>query len=231
VYATLLAVVKGKVGALLSLTGRAVKGAALARKPANPRAASGRAGLPGLVIHQMPLLISPSAPVRRHEIPDAGATRTDGLGQHRPHRLVEPPDGPITQPAGSPIRMQASAIQNFVRVDVADPGNHLLMHQQGLHTASAILDHLPEALPGDGERIASKPPGGKPFEEGTVQELDPTKPPGIPVSQLGFRPSLKRQHQMRVLGIAGVREPKQEQAGHPELRDEIPGLIGSGEGQ
>src|SRR5207249_10661171 len=105
----------------------------------------------------MPPLISAAAPVRGYEIPDAGATRAEGLGQHRPHSLVEPPDGPITQPAGSPIRMQAGAVQDFVRVDVADPGNHLLMTQQGLHSASAPLDHLPEALPGDDGRAGSKP--------------------------------------------------------------------------
>src|SRR5437879_6444720 len=95
----------------------------------------------------MPLPIVPLRPIRRQEIADAGASIRDGLAQDISHRVVEAPDGPDLQAARHPIGMQATAIQYLIRIDVADTGDDLLLHEQGLEAPAPARPHRPEALP------------------------------------------------------------------------------------
>ena len=114
-------------------------------------------------------LIPAFSAIRRQKIPDARAAITNGVQQDLLHRVIEPPDCLGLQPAGHSIGMKSGAIQDFIRIDVADPGNDLLMHEQGFEAAAAPHHQLSKLFPRDGQRVTSEALVAKPLQPGEVE--------------------------------------------------------------
>src|SRR6266540_6295307 len=121
-----------KMRVLFPLAGGAVERAALALQSPDRLAALGRTGLSGFVVDAMLFPVVPLGPVRRQKIPDAGAAGLDRFREDFLHAVVQPLDRGKLQPACRPIGMEPGAVQDFIRIDVDDAGDRLLVHEQRL---------------------------------------------------------------------------------------------------
>lgn len=88
-------------------------------------------------IHEMVLLVTTFGAVRRKEISDARPAAVDGVQEHLSHRVVQEIDHLPPHATRDPMWMQAGSEQNFVGVNVPDPGDRLLLHQQRFQTSPA----------------------------------------------------------------------------------------------
>jgi hypothetical protein len=99
---------------------------------ANDPAATVGAELTFFAIHKMTVFVLTFRAVRRKEIFDTGSATGNCLTQHRLYRVIESDDRAPTQSIHFTVRMESGTKENFVRVNIPNPGNHLLMHQQWL---------------------------------------------------------------------------------------------------
>jgi hypothetical protein len=76
-----------------------------------------------------------------------------GGAQHPPHRGVQPPEFVVVQACDRPQRAQTGLPADLVGEQVAEPGDHRLVHQHRLEPAPPALQHLPEPPQVDAERI------------------------------------------------------------------------------
>lgn len=188
-------------------------------------AAAVRARLAFLSVYKMPLLVLPFCSIRGKEIPHAGTPIPDSLFQHFPHRSVQSLGGRPAQPVGGSIRMKAGTKQDFVRIDVADAGNHLLVHQKRLEPPAASAQKTDELFLRHVQRIEAKPPGDEAVQPLLIQQINPSEPPGIPVVHLGLRASVQAQREMDVPGKPFARRLKEKSPGHSEFADDIPSFF------
>ena len=114
--------------------------------------------------------------------------------------------------------MQAGPVQDLIRIDVADPGDELLMHKQGLEAPAPARHHRPEVLPGHRQRIAPEPPRGKARQARPVEQVDPTEPSGVPVIQRWDRAG-QRKGEVGMLPVRGIEQGEEQEAGHAELEE------------
>ena len=97
---------------------------------ANDPAATVGAELTFFAINKMTVFVLTFRTVRRKEIFDAGSATGNRLTQHRLHGVIESDYRAPTQTTHFTVRMESGTKENFVRVNIPNPGNHLLMHQQ-----------------------------------------------------------------------------------------------------
>lgn len=110
------------------------------------------------VVHEMTMLKFPLASIGREEIPDTRAATGYRFLKHvacHTEKLLDLGDGEAT---GSGVGMEAGAKQNLIGIDVPDPCDHLLMHEEGLEPPGATLHDSKKLLPSDRQRIAAEPP-------------------------------------------------------------------------
>lgn len=210
---------------VFSLTRGTIEGTAFASQSPDTSAAAVRARLAFLPVHKMSLLVPSLCSIRGKEIPHAGAPISDSLFQHFPHGSIQPLGGRPAQPVGRSIGVKAGTKQDFVRIDVADAGNHLLVHQKRLEPPAASVQETNELFLRHVQRIEAKPPGDEAVQPLSIQQVDPSEPPGIPVAHLWLRSIVQIQREMGMLGkpLAGC--PEQEAPGHPELPDDVPSFL------
>src|SRR6266508_6584614 len=127
-----------KMLVLFPLAGGAVERAALALQSPDRLAALGRTGLSGFIVDAVLFPVVPLGPVRRQKIPDAGAAGLDRFREDLLHAVIQPFDRGKLQPARRPIGMEPGAVQDFIRIDVTDPGERLLVHEQRLQPPSPL---------------------------------------------------------------------------------------------
>jgi hypothetical protein len=120
--------------------------------------------------------------------------------------------------------MQPGSEQYLIGVDVPNPRNGLLMHEEGLQSAVASLDDPEKVLAADCQWIAAESPGEIVLKLLRINQRNPAKAAGIPVAQFRFPAPYKRQAHVDVLREPRGRRPKQKEPGHAELSDEEPGL-------
>jgi len=97
---------------------------------ANDPAATVGAELTFFAIHKMTVFVLTFHTVRREEIFDAGSATGNRLTQHRLYRVIESGYRSPAKLTHFPVRMESGTKENFVRVNIPNPGNHLLVHQQ-----------------------------------------------------------------------------------------------------
>jgi len=163
------------------LTERAVERASFALQSTNVRTALIGTGLAGFPIDQMTNFILALRPIGGEIVPDAGSSAVNRLAQNRLHDAVQALHGAGCQAAGDGIRMNTGAEQDFVRVDVPDTGDGLLMHQQRLEPAAAAKKPC-EFLPRHTERIAPEAPGRIPAKPVAVQQRETAEPARVPIA-------------------------------------------------
>src|SRR5688572_720109 len=96
----------------------------------NRSAAAIRTELTFFAIDKMAPLVSTFCAIRCIEVLDARSPQGNCLVQHHLHRVVERAYCRPAQPTHITVRMESGVKENFVRVNVPNPCNHLLMHQQ-----------------------------------------------------------------------------------------------------
>ncbi len=62
------------------------------------------------------------------------------------HDLVELFNPGRRKPAGLNMRVQTGSKENLIRVDIPDPGDDLLMHQEGFEPATSLLQQSHKVL-------------------------------------------------------------------------------------
>jgi len=107
-------------------------------QPSDESTASVGTGLSLFPIGEMKLLVSTFAPVGGEEIAYAGSPAGNGFFQNRLHRLIQLRPRRLTNPRCRSVRMKPDPKQNLVRIDIADPGDHLLVHQERLESAASF---------------------------------------------------------------------------------------------
>ncbi len=65
--------------------------------------------------------------------------------------------------------MKAGPKENLIRVDVPDPGNHLLVHQEGFNPPTSLMQNPHKILLRCREGIHSKSAGEIPIQSGFIQ--------------------------------------------------------------
>ena len=79
------------------------------------------------------------------------------------------------------MRVQTCSKKNLIRVDIPDPGNDLLMHQEGFESATSRLQQFHKVLLRRGERIQAKSAGEISIKSCRIQQRESPKPARIPV--------------------------------------------------
>jgi len=100
----------------------------LALKTADDPAAMVWTGLALLPVDQVMVLVGAFPSVGREEIPHTGSPTGDRGLEHCLHRVIELKFRGLAEVTDVPIRMQAGAKQNLVRVDIPDSRNDFLPH-------------------------------------------------------------------------------------------------------
>ena len=85
-------------------------------------------GLALLPVDQVVPLVVAFASIRCEEIPHTGSPTGDCGLEHCLHRVIELKFRGLAEVTDVPIRMQAGAKQNLVRVDIPDSRNDFLPH-------------------------------------------------------------------------------------------------------
>lgn len=83
------------------------------------------------------------------EIPQGGAARADGLGEHFFDGLSEPGIALSRNPARGTAGSDARVEQGLDGVDVADPNNVFLVHQKSLDAGAPLSAALEEIITGE----------------------------------------------------------------------------------
>src|SRR4029077_9224329 len=97
-------------------------------------------------IDEMAALVSPFCAVRCVEILDARPATGNRLVQYRLDRGIERVYRRPAQATHLKGRMQPGAKDNFVRVNIPNPCDHLLMHQERLEASSPRLQETDELV-------------------------------------------------------------------------------------
>jgi ribosomal protein L19 len=79
------------------------------------------------------------------------------------------------------MRVQTRSKENLIRVDIPDPGDNLLMHQEGFESATSRLQHFHKILLRRDERIQAKSASAISIKSRPIQQGESPKPTGIPV--------------------------------------------------
>lgn len=139
------------------------------KPPYHPATVVG-AGFAFLPIDQVVVLVAAFGPIWCEEIPDTGSATGDRRLQDRLHRVIELESRGLTEATDFSIRVQSSAKQNLVRIDIPDARNDLLMHQQGFEAPATALQHSDEFFPSDGQGVVPKPTGHIPIETSLIDQ-------------------------------------------------------------
>jgi hypothetical protein len=79
------------------------------------------------------------------------------------------------------MRVQTRSKENLIRVDIPDPGDNLLMHQEGFKPATSRLQQFHKVLLRRGERIQAKSAGAISIKSHPIQQRESPKSTRIPV--------------------------------------------------
>ena len=91
--------------------------------------------------------------VRIHVVRDRGAATFNRFGQHRDNRFVQAAQALPAQTARDRLGMNSRAEQGFIRVDVADTAQEVLVEEQGLDGRFAPARAAKELLKGYLQRL------------------------------------------------------------------------------
>lgn len=78
--------------------------------------------------------------------------------------------------------VQTGSKENLVRIDIPDPGDDLLVHQEGFEPATSRLQQFHKIRLRHGERIESKSASDVSIKTRPIQQREPPEPTRIPVS-------------------------------------------------
>ncbi len=120
-----------------NLAGGTDKRATFTLEATNHSAAAVGAGLTFFAIDEMAALILAFCAVRCKEILDARSTAGNRLSQHCLHSVIESDNHRLAQLTCHAVRMESRAKEHFVRVNISDSCDHLLMHQQRLQPSTS----------------------------------------------------------------------------------------------
>ena len=87
------------------------------------------------------------------------------------------------QPIHLTVRMEPGTKENFVRVNIPNPCDHLLMHQQGLQASTPVLHETYELIALHREGIDPKAASAVAVKSCPIQQRKPSETAGIPIAQ------------------------------------------------
>lgn len=90
--------------------------------------------------------------------------------EHLTHNLVKLFNPGHRQSADLNMRVQTGAKENFIRIDIPDPGDDLLMHQERFEPATSCLQQSHKTLLRRGERIQPKSAGAVAIKSCSIQQ-------------------------------------------------------------
>jgi hypothetical protein len=96
----------------------------------------------------------------------------------------EPFDPGGRKTVGLNIGVQFRAKENLIRVNVPNPCDRLLMHEQRFQPASSALEEPMKILRGHRQGIVTESAGDVPIETFLVQQRQPAEPARVPVPHL-----------------------------------------------
>lgn len=149
---------------------------------ANDPAATVGAELTFFAINKMTVFVLTFRTVRGKEIFDAGSATGNRLTQHRLHGVIESGYRRPAQLTHFTVRMESGTKENFVRVNIPNPGNHLLMHQQWFQPTTPGSYEMDKFIARHCERIDPKATGSIGIEPYPVEQGEPPEPPRIPIA-------------------------------------------------
>ncbi len=117
--------------------------------------------------------------------------------------------------------MESGAKQYFIRVNIPNPRDHLLMHQQRLEASTPGLHEKDELIAWRREGIDPEAASTIAVEACLIEQRKPSEPPGIPIAQFRFAAFGERHADMHMLRMFRLCRTKEEEAGHAKLSDDI----------
>jgi hypothetical protein len=79
--------------------------------------------------------------------------------------------------------MESGAKKDFIRVNIPNPCDHLLMHQQRLEASTSGLHEMDELIAWHREGIDPEAASTIAVESCPIEQGKTPKPPGIPITQ------------------------------------------------
>jgi hypothetical protein len=158
----------------------------------------------------MSALVLSLCPIRRKIVPDTGPSHGDGLTQYLHHDSIELHHRLLSELIRRLIRVNPGTEENFIRINIPDARNHLLVHKQGFEPASRGDEQPQKLFKANREGIVPEPAGRIPIQPFLVEQRQAAKPPGIPVSDFGFSTAVEMESKMDMLHVLGRRRPEEQ---------------------
>jgi len=131
------------------LAARAVIRRPLADPAALDRLATRNAGQGVTIIDPQILLKVAGLSLATDKIAQGGSALADRLAQNLPHRFHQPLAFGQRDPARRPRRVDPGGKQRLIGVNVADPHNYMVVHDEGLDRQRSTLGALMEISAGE----------------------------------------------------------------------------------
>lgn len=142
----------------------------------------------------------------------------DRLFQDERDHPPQPEETPAAQVLDLRLRMNAGRKQDFIGIDVADPGDHVLVEKEGFDPAAAAGKKSPEAGGIQVERIRPKPAQlYRPGRSRGHERADKPEFPNVLKTKIVTGPA-KRNDQMSMLGRRRLFRTEEQTARHLEVK-------------
>jgi hypothetical protein len=169
----------------------------------------------------MALFVSPFCSIRGKKIPHARTAAGNRAVKHLLSYKEKPFNSGGRKTISRDIGVQSCAKENLIRIDVPNPGNSLLVHEQWFQPAPPTLDEPTKIFQRDRQGITAEPAGDISIEPLLVQQRQPSKSSWIPVPHLRFPATGKCHAHVHVLWMSDLHRRKQQQARHAQFGDNI----------
>lgn len=112
--------------------------------------------------------------------------------------------------------------QDFIRIDIADPGDYRLVEEKAFESAAPVSKKRPKTLRLQLQRLRPEiPEFGRGLNPGGFRHPDKTELADIPESKL-FGQLLKRHDQTRMLVYGDLFGTQEKLAGHLKVKEQAP---------
>ena len=209
------------------MTARAEERAPSADPDPADRGGAPDAFLPFPAVNPVDLLEIPGLAVGIRVVADGRAFPGDGLPEDRPHGLPQRPGSVLPQRRPGAQGMDSRPEKHFVGVDVADPGDRLLVEEQGLHGAAPRFHEARERGEAGLERLGAE---GFDLGSGRGRPRAAHEPEFPDIVEMKLDPPARKgDYEAGMLGRSAPRPGKQELSGHLQMENEGPAAFAADE--
>jgi hypothetical protein len=169
----------------------------------------------------MALFVLPFCSIWSKKIPHARTAAGNRAVKHLSSYKEKPFDSGGRKTISWNIGVQSRTKEDLIRIDVPNPGNSLLVHEQRFQPAPPVLEEPTKIFQRDRQGVVTESSGDIPVEALLIQQRQPTESARIPISHLRLPAAGERHTHMHMLWMSDLRRWEQQQARHAQFGHDI----------